>query len=280
MSPHRVEIRVEDHVATVTLARPDKHNALDLPMFEQIAAAAERLACEPGVRAVVLCGEGPSFCSGLDVAGIMAGGRGLGGLTDRVEGESPNLFQRAAYDWVRMPMPVVAAVHGNCFGGGLQIALGADIRIAAPDARLSVMESRWGLIPDMAITRTLPRLVSIDVAKELTWTGRIFSGEEARALGVVTRVAAEPLAAATELAAEIAARSPDAVRRAKCLYDQSWTASARDSLALEAELQLELIGSPNQLAAVAASVNREPVQFEDPAPAGLAALTRAGEPPR
>ena len=159
MSEHRVDVRVDDHVAVVTLAPPDKHNALDLPMFEQIAAAAERLAAEPGVRAIVLHGDGPSFCSGLDVMSIMAAGGGVSGLTDRVEGESPNLFQRVAYDWVRMPVPVIAALHGNCFGGGLQIALGADIRIAAPDARLSVMEVRWGLIPDMSITRTLPRLV-------------------------------------------------------------------------------------------------------------------------
>jgi enoyl-CoA hydratase/carnithine racemase len=270
MTDHRVDVRVADHVAVVTLARPDKHNALDLPMFEQIAEAAEHLAAEPGVRAVVLHGDGPSFCSGLDVMSIMAAGGGVSGLTDRVEGESPNLFQRVAYDWIRMPVPVIAALHGNCFGGGLQIALGADIRIAAPDTRLSVMEARWGLIPDMSITRTLPRLVSIDVAKELTFTGRIVSGEEAASLGVVTRTAADPLAAASELAAEIAGRSPDAVRRAKRLYDESWTAPAHETLALEAELQLELIGSPNQLAAVAAGFKREPAEFTDPEPSGLA----------
>jgi enoyl-CoA hydratase/carnithine racemase len=270
MSDHRVDVRIDDHVAVVTLARPDKHNALDLPMFEQIIAAAERLGAEPGVRAIVLHGDGPSFCSGLDVMSIMAAGGGITGITDGVEGESPNLFQRVAYDWIRMPVPVIAAVHGNCFGGGLQIALGADIRIAAPDTRLSVMEARWGLIPDMSITRTLPRLVAIDVAKELTFTGRVFSGDEAAALGVVTRIASDPLAVATALAAEIAERSPDAVRRAKRLYDESWTAPATESLALEAELQLELIGSPNQLAAVAAGLNRETPRFEDPPPTGLA----------
>ena len=269
MTEHRVDVRVEDHVALVTLARPDKHNALDLPMFEQIAAAAERLASEPGVRAVVLHGDGPSFCSGLDVVSIMAAGGGVSGLTDQVESEPPNLFQRVAYDWIRLPVPVIAALHGNCLGGGLQIALGADIRIAAPDTRLSVMEVKWGLIPDMSITRTLPRLVSIDVAKELTYTGRVFSGDEALSLGVVTRVADDPLAAARQLAAEIAGRSPDAVQRAKRLYNRSWTSSARDSLALEAELQLQLIGSPNQLAAVTAGVTKQPAAFTDPDPAGL-----------
>ena len=269
MTEHRVDIRVDHHVALVTLARPDKHNALDLPMFEQIVAAAERLASEPGVRAVVLHGDGPSFCSGLDVASIMAAGGGVSGLTDQVESEPPNLFQRVAYDWIRLPVPVIAALHGNCLGGGLQIALGADIRIAALDTRLSVMEVKWGLIPDMSITRTLPRLVSIDVAKELTYTGRVFSGDEALSLGVVTRVADDPLAAARQLAAEIAGRSPDAVQRAKRLYNRSWTSSARDSLALEAELQLQLIGSPNQLAAVTAGVTKQPAAFTDPDPAGL-----------
>jgi enoyl-CoA hydratase/carnithine racemase len=261
----RVEIEVTDHVAVVTLTRADKHNALDVAMFEAIIAAAERLSGEPGVRAVVLHGDGPSFCSGLDVMSIMAAGGGVEGLVDPLRGGVPNWFQRAAYDWIALPVPVIAALHGNCLGGGLQIALGADIRIATPDARLSVMEIKWGLIPDMSITRTLPRLVGIDVAKELTYTGRIFSGDEARELGVVTRVDDDPLAAAHALAAEIAARSPDAVRSAKRLYDEAWTGSAGETLALEAQLQLGLIGSPNQLAAVTAGVTKEPAEFVDPA---------------
>jgi enoyl-CoA hydratase/carnithine racemase len=260
----RVQIEIADHVAVVTLSRPEKHNALDIPMFEGIIGAAQRLRAEPGVRAVVLHGEGPSFCSGLDVVSIMQSGSGTSGLTDRVDGEVPNWFQRSAHDWLTLPIPVIAAVHGNCFGGGLQIALGADIRIAAPDTRLSVMEVKWGLIPDMAITRTLPRLVPIDVAKELTFTGRIFGGAEADRLGVVTRLADDPLGAARELAAEIASRSPDAVRGAKRLYDASWTGPAAETLALEAELQLSLIGSPNQLAAVAAGFTKEPAEFIDP----------------
>jgi enoyl-CoA hydratase/carnithine racemase len=257
-------VEVSDHVAVVTLTRPDKHNALDVAMFEQIIGAADRLAAEPGVRTVVLHGDGPSFCSGLDVAGIMAAGNGLDGLVERVRGDVPNWFQRAAHAWLELPMPVIAALHGNCFGGGLQIALGADIRIAAPGTRLSVMEVKWGLVPDMSITRTLPRLVGIDVAKELTFTGRVFDGAEAARLGVVTRVADDPLAAARELATEIAGRSPDAVRAAKRLYDESWTGDAQRTLALEAELQLGLIGSPNQLAAVAAGFTKEPAEFADP----------------
>ena len=260
----RVRVEIAEHVATVTLTRADKHNALDVPMFEQIIAAADRLSGEPGVRAVVLHGDGPSFCSGLDVVSIMAAGNGLEGLVERVRGEVPNWFQRAAHAWIELPMPVIAAVHGTCFGGGLQIALGADIRLAAPDARFSVMEVRWGLVPDMSITRTLPRLVAIDVAKELTFTGRVFHAEEAAQLGIVTRVAEDPLAAARELAAAIAARSPDAVRAAKRLYDASWTGEAEQTLALEASLQLGLIGSPNQLAAVAAGFSEAPAEFTDP----------------
>ena len=260
----RVRVEITDHVALVTLTRADKHNALDIPMFEGIVAAAERLASEPGVRAVVLHGDGPSFCSGLDVTSIMSSGQGVGALVQPLREGVPNWFQRAAYDWLALPVPVIAAVHGNCLGGGLQIALAADIRIAAPDARLSVMEVKWGLIPDMAITRTLPRLVGIDVAKELTYTGKVISGVQAGELGIVTRVSDEPLTDARRLASEIATRSPDAVRAAKRLFDSSWTGSPEETLALEAELQLGLVGSPNQLAAVAAGLSKQPAEFVDP----------------
>ena len=264
MSEERVRTEVSDHVAVVTLARPDKHNALDVAMFDGLIAASEHLASESGVRAVVLHGEGPSFCSGLDVAGVMASGEGLEGLVRRLGEEPPNWFQRAAYAWAMLPVPVIAAVHGACFGGGLQIALAADIRIAAPDTRLSVMEIKWGLIPDMSITRTLPRLLRIDVAKELTYTGRVLSAAEAMQLGLVTWVAGEPLSSARALASEIASRSPDAVRAAKRLYDEGWTSSPEQTLSLEAALQRGLIGSENQLASVRAAVTGEPAKFVDP----------------
>jgi enoyl-CoA hydratase/carnithine racemase len=264
MGPDRVTIEVADRVAVVTLDRPEKHNALDTAMFEAIIAAADRLAHESGVRAVVLHGAGPSFCSGLDLMSMMSDPSGLPVLIDRLRAGVPTWFQRAAYGWVRLPVPVIAAIHGNCLGGGLQIALGADLRIAAPDARLSVMEVKWGLVPDMSITRTLPRLVAIDVAKELTFTGRVFTGEEALRLGVVTRVSEDPLASARALAAEIAGRSPDAVRAAKRLFEEAWSEPAEATLALEAELQGTLIGSPNQLAAVAAGMSKEPAEFSDP----------------
>src|SRR3954468_15045626 len=164
----RVTLEVADHVALVTLNRPDKHNALDGAMFEGIVEAAERVAQMPDVRAVVLNGAGPSFCSGLDISAMGS----LENLLARPEAQRANLAQRTCTGWIDVPAPVIAALHGTCFGGGLQIALGADIRIAAPDTRMSVMESKWGLVPDMGITSTLPRLVRIDIAKELTFTGR------------------------------------------------------------------------------------------------------------
>lgn len=269
MSEQRVRIDVEDHVAVVTLTRPDKHNALDAAMFEGILGAAEQVGATPGVRAVVLHGEGKSFCSGLDVASFLDGPVSLDSLLER-DGRRANVAQRACTDWLDLPVPVIAAVHGNCFGGGLQIALGADVRIAAPDARLSVMEVRWGLVPDMGITNTLPRLARIDVAKELTYTGRVISGEEAAALGLVTRVDADPLAAARALAAEIAGRSPDAVRAAKRLYDESWVAPRDEGLLLETELQVSLAGKPNQIAAVTAGFTKQPGEFTDPEPAAAA----------
>jgi enoyl-CoA hydratase/carnithine racemase len=264
VDPERVRVEIEDHVATVTLARPEKHNALDRRMFDAIVEAAEYVAGAPGVRVAVIHGEGPSFCSGLDVSSGFSSEDGVLDPREALLEDVPNQFQRVAYDWVTLPVPVIAAVHGNCLGGGLQIALGADIRIAAPDARLSIMEVKWGLVPDMSITQTLPRLVRIDIAKELTFTGRVLTGEEALNLGVVTRLSPDPLASARELAAEIASRSPDAVQSAKRLFDQSWNARPRDGLALEAEIQRGLIGSPNQIAAVTAGLTRQPPQFVDP----------------
>ncbi len=256
----------DDGVATVTMVRSDKHNALDQPMFEGLMNAAEQLADDASVRAVVLHGEGKSFCSGLDIASFMAGEGGTDVLLTRDAGRLANFAQRVAYDWSLVPAPVIAAIHGNCFGGGLQIALGADIRIAAPDAKMSVMEIKWGLVPDMGITQTLPRLVPIDVAKELTFSGRIVSGSEGFELGLVTRTADDPLSAAQALADDIAQKSPDAVRAAKRLYDQTWTSSdAAAALVLETELQSGLIGKPNQIAAVVAGMSGERPVFVDPA---------------
>ncbi|MBV8177703.1 MAG: crotonase/enoyl-CoA hydratase family protein [Mycobacterium sp.] len=267
MSEDRVHVAIAPSgVATVTMVRADKHNALDQAMFEGLVNAVDRLAGDASVRAVVLHGEGKSFCSGLDIASFMSGQGGTGVLLERDSDRLANFAQRAAYDWSLVPAPVIAAIHGNCFGGGLQIALGADIRIAVPDAKLSIMEIKWGLVPDMGITQTLPRLAPIDVAKELTFSGRIVSGSEALALGLVTRNSDDPLASALALAEEIAQKSPDAVRAAKRLYDETWASDdPAAALKRESELQTGLIGKPNQLAAVMAGMSGEPPVFVDPA---------------
>ena len=259
----RVSITVDDHVAVVTLNRPDKHNALDGAMFEGIAEAAGEVAGDPSVRAVVLHGAGPSFCSGLDLGSLMTGPVSLDDILQRPEGRRANAAQRVCTDWIDAPAPVIAAIHGNCFGGGLQIALGADVRFAAPDARLSVMESKWGLVPDMGITSTLPRLVRIDVAKELTYTGRVVTGTEAQALGLVTRLSDDPRTDALALAAEIASRNPDAIKIMKRLVDASWTLSFDDGVREERDQTEGMIGSKNQLEAVMANLEQRPGQFED-----------------
>ena len=266
VSEDRVRVRVgASGVATATMVRADKHNALDEDMFAALMNAAEQLAGDTSVRAVVLHGEGKSFCSGLDVASFMAGSGGTGVLLTREGGRLANFAQRVTYDWSLVPAPVIAAIHGNCFGGGLQIALGADIRIATADAKLSIMEVKWGLIPDMGITQTLPRLMPVDVAKELTFSGRIVSGSDALALGLVTRTAENPLTAALALADEIAQKSPDAVQAAKRLYNETWMSNdAGAALALESELQEGIIGKPNQIAAVVAGMSGEKAVFADP----------------
>lgn len=263
MDAERVRIEVADHVADVRMVRADKHNGLDGAMFEQLVDAAANVSSDPSVRAVVLSGEGPSFCAGLDFKAVM---QGTGLDPERAferDHDIANRAQRTAYDWLRLQAPVIAAVHGACIGGGLQIALAADIRIAAPDAQLCVMEVHYGLVPDMSMTQTLPNLVGIDVAKELTFTGRTVSATEALALGLVTRIADEPRAEALELAAEIAAKSPDAIRSSKQLFDEAWRAPAADGLALEEKLQRDLLGSPNQVAAVTATLSKQPGEFTD-----------------
>lgn len=257
-------IDVSDGIADVRLVRADKHNALDWPMFQALDAATDELAERNDVRAVVLSGEGASFCSGLDFPSFMAGDIGVDEMISEVPGEVANIAQRVAYDWQRLPMPVIAALRGNCLGGGAQIALGADIRIAAPDLKLCVMEIRYGLVPDMGITQALPTLVGLDVAKEIVFTGRSVGAEEALRLGLVTRVSEDPLAEAEGLAAEIAQKSPHAIRSGKRLLNSAYTGRSEDALKLEAELQRALVGSPNQIAAVTAAMTKEPAEFADP----------------
>ncbi len=259
-----VIIAKDGHVATVTLNRPDKHNAIDLPMFAALAEAGTELATDSSVRAIVLNGAGASFCAGIDLSIFQQNDESVL-LSKMAPGdESPaNLFQRAAFIWREVPVPVICALHGSVFGGGLQIALGADLRFAAADCRLSVMEINWGLIPDMAISKTLTRLLAADKAKELSWTGRVFDAGEACELGVVTAVHAEPLRAAYECAESIAQKSPTAIRAIKRLFDESAEMSTREALQLEAKLQMSVLGGSHQKESVAAKMANRTPEFDD-----------------
>ena len=263
----RVTVTVTGAVADVRLNRPAKRNALDPAMFEALVAAGERLKSQPGLRAVVLSGEGPDFCAGLDFVSFQAmrAGERLTATARLLPADGPAKAtgQRAAYVWAEIPVPVIAALRGNALGGGLQIALGADIRIVTPDARLSVFEVAWGLIPDMTGTQLLPELVGRDVAKELTYTARIVSGEEAVRIGLATRTDPDPLAAALAMAKEIAGRSPHAIRAAKRLLDLAGRTGLATGFAAEQEEIRALIGSPNQAEAVTARFEKRDPSFDE-----------------
>lgn len=255
----RVTITFADHVAQVRLTRPDKLNALDPAMFAGLIDAIAQLADMPGLRAIVLSGEGRGFCAGLDMASMAGGGSGMD-LAARTH-DLANDFQQVAWGWRTLPVPVIAAVHGVAFGGGLQIASGADVRIVAPDARLSVMELKWGIVPDMAGFALWRGNVRDDVLRELTYTAREFGAEEAQALGFVTRIAADPHAEAVALARAIAGRNPDAIRAAKRLANLE--AGAAETLVAESVEQARLLRSPNQIEAVMANMQKRPPAFTD-----------------
>ena len=264
-SDERVTIEIADGIAEVTLSRPDKLNALDSEMFEAIIAAGERLTRTVGVRAIVLGGAGKGFCAGLDKESFaaMAGGgagREFADIIGRRHGIA-NAWQQATYVWRTLPVPVIAAIHGVAFGGGFQIALGADIRYMTPEARLSIMEIKWGLVPDMSGIALMRELARSDVIRELAMTGRIFSGVDALTYGFATSLHADPLAAARSTAREIAARSPEAVRAMKRLMNLSSDADAAAILLAESKEQAALIGSPNQIEAVRAGMEGRPGRF-------------------
>lgn len=257
----RVTTEIEGHVAHVTLTRPDKMNAVDPEMAEAIVAAGAALM-EADIRAVVLSGEGRAFCAGLDVMSFATLARGdpEALILKRTHGTA-NLFQQVAMVWHRLPVPVVAVLHGAVYGAGFQLALGADIRIAAPETKLAVMEMKWGLIPDMGGMALLPRLARSDVIRRLTYTARPVSAAQAEAWGLVTEIAADPLAAARDLAQEIAGRSPSAIRAAKRLIAQAESgAGEAEILMAESREQAALIGQPDQLEQIAANMaGRAPV---------------------
>lgn len=264
MSSHILVSR-DEHLVEITLNRPAKLNALDLQAFDELTEIGSELKSDPTVRAVILRGEGGNFSAGLDVGSFQSE------LSDKARfssmalslepGEVANRFQKPALIWREMNVPVIAVLEGVVFGGGCQIALGADIRIASLSARLAVMEMKWGLIPDMGITQTLLSQVKLDVAKELVLTGRIVEAREALEMGLVTRVVDDPLGVARTLAHQIAGNSPDAVQRAKRLLESARHLDQAAALHLEALLQIEVIAEPNQTEAVMANMQKRQPRF-------------------
>jgi len=272
----RIKIDITGGVADVRMVRVDKMNALDDPMFEALVSTIDKLKADKSVRVVVLSGEGRAFCAGLDAGnfGKMASGEGryseAGGkksaedaaFASRTHGPA-NRAQYAVWGWRDLPVPVIAAVHGFAFGGGFQLTLGADMRYVTPDAKLSIMEIKWGLVPDMAGTQLMRHIVREDIVRELTYTGRIFSGEEAGKFGFATRVVADPREEALAVAREIAGKNPDAIRAVKRIYNAAVYDDAKTGLMAESVEQIKLIGSKNQVEAVMANMQKRDPVFQD-----------------
>ncbi|HEY4204003.1 MAG TPA: crotonase/enoyl-CoA hydratase family protein [Xanthobacteraceae bacterium] len=261
----RIHVSIEDGIADVRMTRSDKMNALDPAMFEAIAAAGAKLKSDLDVRAVVLSGEGRAFCAGLDLERIAVAASGesivpFADLTKRSHGIT-NWAQHLVWLWRELPVPVIAAVHGIAYGGGFQLALGADLRYVAPDTRFAIIETKWGLVPDMAGTQLMRNLVREDIVRELTYTARVFSAEEALAYGFVTRIVADPRAVALATAREIASRSPDAICAAKRLLNLAVDHNVERGLAAETTEQSALLGTPNNIEAVKAHRENCPPQW-------------------
>ncbi|AWL11154.1 Enoyl-CoA hydratase [Saliniradius amylolyticus] len=242
----RATLEINEYIATVTLNRPEKHNGLDEAMFLALLDIGKQIRRNRSVRCVILRGAGPSFCAGLDFSAVAKKPSMVARLFLKLPWSKDNRFQRVAHVWRDLPMPVIAAVHGNCFGGGMQIILGCDYRIATPDARLSIMEIKWGLVPDMSGMVTLSRLTRVDIAQELAMTGRIFSGEEGAAYGLISKISEDPVAEARRLARCLSDKSPDAIAATKYLFKKSWKKDTRAALFWERMTQLRLLGRKNQ----------------------------------
>lgn len=259
----KIKIDIQDHVAVVSLNKPEKLNALDLEMMEQLISVAEELANNAVVRVVVLTGEGRAFCAGMDLANFMEGSEiDKVPLTERTHGTA-NLFQKPAMVWRELPVPVIAAGQGIVFGGGLQIFSGADIRYVTPDCKLSILEMKWGMIPDMAGTQLWRHTVRDDIIRELTYTHRIFSGEEAVQYGFATHLSETPLEAAMALAKEIASKSPSAIVKAKKVLNAAPYLDVAEGLQLESSEQADIIKKKNQMEAVYAGIQKRVGKFED-----------------
>ncbi len=257
-----ISYELENGIAKVTLNRPDKMNALSLDLFNALIEVGETIKADKSVRVVVLSGAGKAFCAGLDMELMMAGG--AADLTERTHGIC-NLFQQAAWVWHEVPVPVIAAVHGTCLGGGLQLMTGADMRYIHPQTKLSIMEMKWGIVPDMAGTQLWSAYVREDIIRELTYTARTFSGVEANDYGFATRLCDDPLTEALATAEQIANKNPDAIRAAKRLINNQRQPDVVAGILAESVEQAALMGKPNQIEAVTANFEKRAPQFVDPA---------------
>ncbi|MEO6019649.1 MAG: crotonase/enoyl-CoA hydratase family protein [Knoellia sp.] len=257
-----VTTRTEGGVAHVALNRPDKLNALTLDTLDQLIAAAQRLRGDRTLRAVVLSGEGDAFCAGLDFGTVLREPKRVAAAFAPRPWRGTNVFQEACWVWRRLPVPVIASVHGHCLGGGVQIALAADFRVTAPDAKWSVLEAKWGIIPDMTGIKALSQQVGMDVAKRLTMTGETVSGTEAVRLGLATQENSDPYAGALALASAIADRSPDSVAATKRLFNRTWSASDRRTFMWERLEQARLLMGSNAAEARRANTQREQAAYK------------------
>ena len=257
----RIALEVDDGVAYVRLNRPDKYNGLDLPLLRALVDTAAELGKDPSVRVVILSGAGKAFCAGLDFASVGKSPAAFARAALKVPGQSTNLFQRACWAWRELPVPVIAVLHGHCYGGGMQLALAADFRFATPDCELSIMEGKWGLIPDMPGSVTLRELVPMDVAMRLTMTAEIFDGTQAAGYGLVTGVADDPMKEAEALAAEFLTRSPDALALTKRLLHTTWHRSPRRAFWIETWQQARLMRGANHRIARAANLAKRTPEY-------------------
>jgi len=259
----RVLLEVKDKIAYVTLNRPEKHNGLDADMFYQMVASAKKIRKDRSIRAVIMSGNGPSFCAGLDFGALSKNPMFVPKVFLKMPWTKQNLAQRIAHIWRDLPIPVISVIHGNCFGGGMQIILATDYRIAKPDSNMSILEMKWGLIPDMSGMVTLSRLTRVDIAQELTMTGRFFSGTEGAEYGLVSKLSEDPMADAEALAKEITSKSPDAIAATKYLFKKTWKKDTWGALLWERWVQARLLGRKNQRIAMANGLAKDPAKKKE-----------------
>ena len=257
----RVDVQVDDLMAHVTLSRPEKHNGLDRDMMKALVESARWLGKQKSIRVVILSGAGESFCAGLDFPAMTKRPVRLLGDFFKFGVRDTNLFQKVCWCWRELPMPVLAVIHGRCYGGGLQVALATDFRFTTPECEFSIMEIKWGLVPDMTGSVTLRELARIDAIKELAMTGRVISGTQAQQMGLVSHVMDDPMAAAMALSDELTARSPDAVSACKRLFQDAWASTPEQAFDLESRLQFRLLTGANQREAMKANFAKRAPQF-------------------